>query len=90
MQKSYKYKNYRNQKLESQLEKIKKFRNNTEKINEIRSLDAYFATRENQLGWLNSLFTPSSAMLAEVTMFKEASGDKDEQKENFIKATKKI
>lgn len=80
---------HRNQKLESQLEKIKKFRNNTEKINEIRSLDAYFATRENQLGWLNSLFTPSSAMLAEVTMFKEALGDEDEQKENFIKATKK-
>ncbi|PCM56239.1 hypothetical protein CP502_09850, partial [Campylobacter sp. BCW_8712] len=76
-------------KINSQMEKIDKLRDNTQKINEMKNLDAYFAVREMQLGWINSLFTPSSAILAEVTMFKEEQGDEDEQKERMIKATKK-
>nr|HEC1712917.1 hypothetical protein [Campylobacter jejuni] len=71
------------------MEKIDKLRDNTQKINEMKNLDAYFAVIEMQLGWINSLFTPSSAILAEVTMFKEEQGDEDEQKERMIKATKK-
>ncbi|OEW34371.1 MULTISPECIES: hypothetical protein [Campylobacter] len=76
-------------KINSQMEKIDKLRDNTQKINEMKNLDAYFAVREMQLGWINSLFTPSSAILAEVTMFKEEQVDEDEQKERMIKATKK-
>ncbi|EAI7269765.1 hypothetical protein B0619_07270 [Campylobacter lari] len=79
----------KNAKLQSQLERIEKFKNNTNKINEIKTLDTYFATREMQLGWINSLFTPTSAILAEVTMFKDELGSEDEKKQKFIQATKK-
>ncbi|HIF9806851.1 TPA: hypothetical protein ACX8VE_001699 [Campylobacter jejuni] len=71
------------------LETIDSYRDNTKKANELKSLDTYFSTRENQLGWINSLFTPSSAILAEVTMFKEQLGDEDKRKKDFIDATKK-
>ncbi|MBX7491210.1 hypothetical protein [Helicobacter turcicus] len=52
---------------------IQKYFQNNKLQNTINSMDAYFAIRENQLGWINSLITPSSAILAEMITFADAS-----------------
>lgn len=38
---------------------------NANVLPKIQEIDTYFATRENELGWINSLITPSSAILVE-------------------------
>ena len=47
------------------LDGIKNFYQKDEIKRKLQAIDAYFAIRENQLGWLNSLITPSSALLVE-------------------------
>ena len=55
--------------VQTQLEGIKKFNSSDNIKNKINRLDSYFNTRENQLGWINSLITPSSAILAQTFVF---------------------
>ncbi len=55
--------------VQTQLNGIKKFNSNDNIKNQINRLDSYFNTRENQLGWINSLITPSSAILAQTFVF---------------------
>lgn len=55
--------------VETQLNGIKKFNSSENIKNKINRLDSYFNTRENQLGWINSLITPSSAILAQTFVF---------------------
>ncbi|HEC1830280.1 TPA: hypothetical protein R1782_001651 [Campylobacter coli] len=53
------------------LQNITEYYDNQRLNNKLKGLDEYFATREKQLGWINSLLTPSSAMLAEIFMFED-------------------
>lgn len=55
--------------IQTQLNGIKKFNSQDNIKNKINRLDSYFNTRENQLGWINSLITPSSAILAQTFVF---------------------
>lgn len=55
--------------IETQLNGIKKFNSDDSIRNRINAIDAYFSIRESQLGWINSLITPSSAILAETFVF---------------------
>ncbi|WP_297731713.1 hypothetical protein [Helicobacter sp. UBA3407] len=55
--------------VQTQLDGIKKFNSSENIKNKINRLDSYFNTRENQLGWINSLITPSSAILAQTFVF---------------------
>lgn len=55
--------------VQTQLDGIKKFNSSDNIKNKINRLDSYFNTRENQLGWINSLITPSSAILAQTFVF---------------------
>ncbi|WP_416860922.1 hypothetical protein [Helicobacter ganmani] len=55
--------------VQTQLNGIKKFNSSDNIKNKINRLDSYFNTRENQLGWINSLITPSSAILAQTFVF---------------------
>ena len=55
--------------VQTQLNGIKKFNSSENIKNKINKLDSYFNTRENQLGWINSLITPSSAILAQTFVF---------------------
>ena len=55
--------------VQTQLDVIKKFNSSENIKNKINRLDSYFNTRENQLGWINSLITPSSAILAQTFVF---------------------
>lgn len=73
--------NNRIQVINEKLEGIKKFNNEAELNNRIAGLDAYFAKRELQLGWINSIFTPSSSLLAETLMFNDDRISKTDIKE---------
>ncbi|EGC9980108.1 hypothetical protein GMI15_09030 [Campylobacter coli] len=53
------------------MQNITEYYDNQRLNNKLKGLDEYFATREKQLGWINSLLTPSSAMLAEIFMFED-------------------
>ncbi|MCI2236796.1 hypothetical protein NCR96_08890 [Helicobacter sp. 14348-15] len=55
--------------VQTQLNGIKKFNSSDNIKNKINKLDSYFGERENQLGWINSLITPSSAILAQTFVF---------------------
>ncbi|WP_276950836.1 hypothetical protein [Helicobacter rodentium] len=55
--------------VQTQLDGIKKFNSSENIKNKINRLDSYFNTRENQLCWINSLITPSSAILAQTFVF---------------------
>lgn len=55
--------------IQTQLNGIKKFNSSDNIKNKINAIDLYFSEREKQLGWINSVLTPSSAMLAEVFTF---------------------
>ena len=55
--------------IQTQLNGIKKFNSGDNIKNKINAIDLYFSEREKQLGWINSVLTPSSAMLAEVFTF---------------------
>ncbi|WP_270975455.1 hypothetical protein [Campylobacter helveticus] len=55
-----------NRRLEETMQGIANFYSNSEAQNRLREIDTYFAIRETQLGWINSLLTPSSALLAEM------------------------
>ena len=57
---------FQNKQLEETMSGIAKFYTGGEIKKRLQSIDAYFAIRENQLGWINSLLTPSSALLAEM------------------------
>ena len=46
--------------------------------NRLKEIDTYFAIRENQLGWINSLLTPSSALLAEMAGIAEFKVNKED------------
>ncbi|CAD7289525.1 hypothetical protein LMG7974_01602 [Campylobacter majalis] len=41
----------------------------TEMQSRINALDGYFSLREQQLGWLNSILTPTSSIASEIIMF---------------------
>ena len=53
--------------IEEQKKTIQNFRDQVS--TDLSSIDSYFAIREQQLGWLNSLLTPSSAILVETYTF---------------------
>lgn len=55
--------------LNEKLEGIKNFYDSNKLNQKINGLDAFFAKRELQLGWINSIFTPASAILAETFAF---------------------
>ena len=54
-------------KLKETITGIGNFYSGNEVKRRLESIDTYFAIREKQLGWINSLLTPSSALLAEMT-----------------------
>lgn len=56
-------------KLKQQLDGVIKAFDKKEMQNRINALDGYFSLREQQLGWLNSILTPTSSIAAEVIMF---------------------
>lgn len=66
-------------KYDSQIQGVKKF--STDVDSKINKLDKYFATREEQLGWINSILTPSSAILTETFMFEDVQVNKYDMKE---------
>lgn len=51
------------------LDGIRDFYTNGKVKDKLGSLDLYFAMRENQLGWVSSLITPTSAILADTFVF---------------------
>ena len=66
------------------LERIEKIYDDSELNKKISNLDSYFALRESQLGWVNALITPSSAILAETFTFNDDMAVESDMK----KATK--
>ncbi|MCR2112191.1 hypothetical protein [Campylobacter upsaliensis] len=76
--------------IEEKLKGIQKFNNKTELNNKIAGLDAYFAKRELQLGWANSIFTPSSSILAETLMFNDDRISKTDIKDSSKKNKENI
>ena len=54
---------------EQMLKSIEKTYDNNQIKSKVTELDKYFSSREQQLGWINSLITPSSAILSEVFVF---------------------
>lgn len=71
--------------IKEKLDGIIKFYQGEKKTKRLKEIDTYFAIRENQLGWINSLITPSSAILAEITSF----ADESINKQDMETATKK-
>lgn len=53
-------------------------------------MDSYFNTRENQLGWINSLITPSSAILTQTFVFADDQVVNYDVKESTEKNQKNV
>ena len=75
---------------QTQLNGIKKFNSGDNIKNKINRLDSYFNTRENQLGWINSLITPSSAILAQTFVFADDQVVNYDVKESTEKNQKNV
>ncbi|EAI0017044.1 hypothetical protein E0F87_06530 [Campylobacter upsaliensis] len=65
-------------KTQNSLKGIYDFYTKGEIANRLKEIDSYFAIRENQLGWINSLLTPSSALLAEMAGIAEFKVNKED------------
>ena len=76
--------------VQTQLNGIKKFNSSENIKNKINKLDSYFNTRENQLGWINSLITPSSAILAQTFVFADDQVVNYDVKESTEKNQKNV
>ncbi|OCS21960.1 hypothetical protein CFVI97532_07105 [Campylobacter fetus subsp. venerealis cfvi97/532] len=68
-------------KLKKQLNGLIKAYDKTEMRNKIDTLDGYFSLREQQLGWINAILTPTSSIASEIVMFADDIINKSDIKE---------
>ncbi|BDB65726.1 hypothetical protein T36_2205 (plasmid) [Helicobacter cinaedi] len=71
-----------NTRLDSQFEEIRKFHSSGGARERLNEIDKYFANRDRQLGWADSILIPSSAILAETFAFAKDQIAKDDMKKS--------